>query len=216
MRECFRDAIVAGWLDENPVREVRAARVVVQRSRLTLEVWQKVYDAAEQPWLRNAMLLALLSAQRREDLVLATVTDVRDGLWFVDQGKTGAKIALSLSLRLNCLGMSLGDAYKQCRGTGVLSRFLIHQTEPRGNSPIGSAIWKDTLSRRFTDTLIGLKLDFEGKNPPTFHEIRSLSERLYAAQGDVNTQDLLGHKDPRSTAVYHELRGVEWLKVEAR
>lgn len=48
--------------------------------------------------------------------------------------------------------------------------------------------------------------------PPTFHETRSLSMRLYAEQG-VNVQALSGHKDPAMTAIYTDSRGSEWLRV---
>jgi integrase len=213
MKESFRDAIVKGWLDENPVRDTRAARVVVQRARLTYPVLAQVYEACEHAWLRNAIALALVTAQRREDIALAQVKDVRERAWWVDQGKTGAKVVLPFELRLDVFRMSLGEVFEQCRQTGVLSKFLIHQTERRGNSPVGRQIWKDTISRRFTDTLAALRLDFEGKEPPTFHEIRSLSERLYSAQGNVNTQELLGHKDARTTQLYHDARGAEWVRV---
>lgn len=215
MRESFREAIVQGWLDDNPVRDTRAARVIVQRARLTFPVFMQTYEACDVTWLRNAMALALVSAQRREDIALAKVKDCRDKAWWVDQGKTGARVILPFDLRLDCFGKSLSDVYEQCRQTGVLSQFLIHQTENKGNSPVGRQIWKDTISRRFTDTLGRLGLDFEGKEPPTFHEIRSLSERLYSAQGNVNTQELLGHKDPRTTQLYHDGRG-EWVRVTIR
>ena len=63
------------------------------------------------------------------------------------------------------------------------------------------------------DAIASLGRNWEGKTPPTFHEIRSLSERLYSRQGDVRTQELLGHRDPRMTAVYHDVRGAEWVRV---
>lgn len=216
MKESFREAIVKGWLDENPVRDTRAARVIVKRSRLTFPVFMQVYESCEITWLRNAMALALVSGQRREDISEGKVKDCRERAWWVDQGKTGARVVLPFDLRLDCFGMSLGEVYEQCRQTGVLSQYLIHQTAPRGNSPVGSQIWIDTLSRRFTDVLGRLKLGFGDKEPPTFHEIRSLSERLYAAQGNVNTQELLGHKDPRTTQLYHDARGAEWVRVTIR
>jgi hypothetical protein len=37
---------------------------------------------------------------------------------------------------------------------------------------------------------------------------------MYSEQGNVKTQDLLGHKDPRTTAMYHDGRGTEWVRVE--
>jgi len=54
----------------------------------------------------------------------------------------------------------------------------------------------------------------EGKSPASFHEIRSLAARFYADQG-VDAQALLGHKSPDMTAVYRDVRGVEWVSVRA-
>lgn len=59
-------------------------------------------------------------------------------------------------------------------------------------------------------------LEWGDKEPPTLHEIRSLSERLYKAEGRVNTQELLGHKDPRMTRVYHDPRGAEFIDVAVK
>ncbi|HDR2796562.1 TPA: tyrosine-type recombinase/integrase, partial [Enterobacter asburiae] len=42
--------------------------------------------------------------------------------------------------------------------------------------------------------------------PPTFREQRSLSERLYRAQG-LDTQILLGHKSRKMTDAYNDVRG---------
>jgi len=53
----------------------------------------------------------------------------------------------------------------------------------------------------------------DGKTMPTFHEQRSLSERLYEEQG-INTQQLLGHSSDRMTAQYHNDRGLDWVKVK--
>lgn len=52
-----------------------------------------------------------------------------------------------------------------------------------------------------------------GKNALAFHEIRSLSERLYGEQGNVNSQDLLGYKYPRTIQTYHDSCG-DWVRVK--
>jgi enterobacteria phage integrase len=53
------------------------------------------------------------------------------------------------------------------------------------------------------------------KTPATFHEIRSLSARLYAdAYGENFTRALLGHKSARMTALYRDSRGQEWTEVK--
>lgn len=51
-----------------------------------------------------------------------------------------------------------------------------------------------------------------GKTPTTFHEQRSLSERLYRAQG-IDTKILLGHKTQSTTDRYNDDRGKEWTKL---
>lgn len=214
MRDSFSAAIVKGWRDDNPVREIKSSPVTVKRARLTFDVFQQVYGT-DCTWLRNAMALALVSGQRREDIALAQFKDVREDLWWVDQGKTGSRLCLPLELKLECFGMSLGDVIRQCRSTHVLSPYLIHQTErvPGGKSLPGMKIWKDTVSSRFTSAVAALKVDFAGKTPPTFHEIRSLSARLYKQQKNVNVQELLGHKSPSSTLLYEDGRG-EWIRVK--
>lgn len=50
------------------------------------------------------------------------------------------------------------------------------------------------------------------ETPATFHEQRSLSERLYREQG-INTKDLLGHKTQQQTDKYHDDRGKDWIKI---
>ncbi len=47
---------------------------------------------------------------------------------------------------------------------------------------------------------------------PTFHEQRSLSERLYREQG-IDTQKLLGHKPMKMTDRYNDDRGKGWIVV---
>lgn len=213
LREYFRGAIVQGWVDSNPVRDTRAKRVTVKRARLSLEVLMRVYEACDLAWLRNAIAVALVSGQRREDIALALVADFSGDAWRLTQGKTKMMLEIPKEIRLEAFGMSLGEVYDQCRRTGVLSRHLIHQTTPHGNSPVGRPIWKDTISRRFTDALGALGIDWGDKTPPTFHEIRSLSERLYRAQGNVDTQQLLGHTDPETTLLYNKSRGSAYLRV---
>ncbi|EPE5478197.1 integrase, partial [Escherichia coli] len=48
--------------------------------------------------------------------------------------------------------------------------------------------------------------------PPSFHEQRSLSERLFREQG-VDTKILLGHSNQKMTDIYNDARGKEWKKT---
>jgi enterobacteria phage integrase len=223
-REFFRVAAVKGWVNESPVRDLGEIRATVKRARLTLEVFRQVYDTTSFVWLRNAMALALVSAQRREDIATFETTDWRDGGWYCEQGKGhpdkggagrgGRKIFIPGSLRLDCFGMSLEDVYKQCRATRVFTKHVIHHTVHRGeHCKRGDPLHMDTLTVRFHDEVLRLGIDWGEKEPPSFHEIRSLSERLYAAQGGIDTSDLLGHKDKKTTETYHDTRGSEWLRI---
>ncbi|MGY5336410.1 tyrosine-type recombinase/integrase [Vibrio natriegens] len=54
-------------------------------------------------------------------------------------------------------------------------------------------------------------------DPPTFHELRSLSARLYEKQiSDKFAQHLLGHKSDTMASQYRDDRGREWDKIEIK
>lgn len=55
-------------------------------------------------------------------------------------------------------------------------------------------------------------IDWDDGIPATFHEQRSLSERLYGGQG-IDTQKLQDHKALNQTAKYRDDRGKHWIKV---
>lgn len=210
--DCIGESISDGWRKDNPAAATRSVRHTVKRARLDLDVLLQVYAAVKQPWMRNSIALALVSGQRREDCLIAKRSDVRDGHWWVDQGKTGSRVAIPLALRLDAFGMSLADVIKQCNSTGVLSHYLIHQTRQIEHSPRGGVVHPATVTRGFQQALKALKLDWQAKSPPSFHEIRSLSKRLYDAQGGVDTKQLLGHKSTASADKYEDARGA-WVLV---
>lgn len=213
--DCFDRMIAKGWRTDNPARVLDEVRVKVKRARLTFEVFMALYSKTQIVRLRNALALALVSGQARESVAGAKFTDCHDGCWFNERGKTGARIAIPLDLRLDCFGMSLEDVLRQCRATGVVSRHLVHETDRGKGRRLGKAIHVDVLTREFTAELAKLGLSWGDKEPPTFHEVRSLACRLYKEQGNVNAQELLGHRDARTTLVYADGRG-EWVRVSVR
>lgn len=217
MRLSFEQAIQHGWLDANPVRITRiVGDTSVKRARLTLDVFNRVYESAPTEWLRNAMALALVSAQRREDVARAEFKDFRDGGWWLTQASEKTdhphRICIPQEIKPTGFHLSLGDVVSQARRTGVVSTYVVHQTERRGKSDRGRALRLSTISRVFTETVEALGIDWGDKTPPTFHEIRSLAARLYGDQG-VNVQALLGHSDPDTTAIYQNSRGQDYVRV---
>jgi integrase len=77
---------------------------------------------------------------------------------------------------------------------------------------VGNKIGLSTITSAFTEGVEALGIDWGANTPPTFHEIRSLSLRLYGEQG-VNVQLLAGHRDPDTTAIYLNARGHDYVKV---
>lgn len=215
MSTAFRKAITKGLLTANPVEVVEAPTVEVVRQRFTWETFSKVWLAMEKApvWLRNATALALLTGQRREDIVELKFGDVAgDWLRVVPMKNQGmVKLEIPIDLRMEKFGLSIKEQIAICRRTGVVSKFMVHQTRPRGNSPPGRQIWRDTVTRRFTDYVV-LALG-AGENLPTFHELRSLSKRLYMEQGGVDTKALLGHTTEATAALYGNSRGAEFQRV---
>lgn len=76
----------------------------------------------------------------------------------------------------------------------------------------GAQVKSNTISINFSKARDKAAINWGDGTPATFHEQRSLAERLYKAQG-IDTQKLLGHKSPNQTARYHDDRGKDWVKV---
>lgn len=217
MRNSFEECVSQGWRETNPVRVKRIATPTpVTRARLSLDVFMKVYESAPTEWLRNAMALALVSAQRREDVCRAEYKHFRDGGWWLTQASEKTdhphRIFIPDDIKPAGFPLSLRNVLAQCRRTRVASSYLVHQTVRRGPSEVGRPLRLSTVSRGFTDAIQALGIDFSPKTPPTFHEIRSLSLRLYGDQG-VNVQLLAGHTDPDTTAIYLNSRGQDYARV---
>ncbi len=251
--DIWKEAYQAGLLPTdlpNPADIARRPTAKVRRAKLTLESFNAILESAKTlglkrgAWVPNRLLLALVTGQRREDLLIAQFRRGRDwngaweryqeerdrsgqrdkgkpaqhpypyvetGFFWVIQQKNGALVKIPLDLRLDALGMSVGDVIEGCRSK-VASRYLLHHTKPFGNAPRGNRISIERLSHAFADARDRTGLKWPGKTPPTFHEIRSLSERLYKAQG-VDTLALLGHRHARMIEVYADPRQAEWTTV---
>lgn len=198
----------------NPALATKQPRRKITRQRLSLEEWQKIFDIADarHRYMGNAMLLALVTGQRLGDISRMKFSDIWDDHLHVIQEKTGSKIAIPLSLRLNAINWSLRDVVARCRDYAV-SPYLVHFFRTTSQAERGVQVKANTLTMNFSKARDLAGIDWGEGSPATFHEQRSLSERLYEAQG-VDTQKLLGHKSPNQTAKYHDDRGKEWAKIK--
>lgn len=233
--ELCNKAIAIGWAKHNPASVTEKIYPKVKRDRLSLDEFLRIYKAAENldPYVRHAMELALVTAQRREDIALWDRSIIRDGLLWVEQGKSentehrGAghqtRLAIPLDLRMIVtseagvlVDFCLKEVIASCWADRVASKYFIHQTINRGNAPSGSPVWKDTLTKAFAKArdLAGIEGQ-AGKNPPTFHELRSLSINLWKElRGKDFAQALAGHKQASTTDIYTDPRG-NWMILKS-
>ncbi|QLY61259.1 phage integrase Arm DNA-binding domain-containing protein [Citrobacter freundii] len=197
----------------NPALATKQPRRKITRQRLSLEEWQKIFDIADAShrYMGNAMLLALVTGQRLGDISKMKFSDIWDDHLHVIQEKTGSKIAIPLSLRLKAINWSLRDVVARCRDYAV-SPYLIHFFRTTSQAERGAQVKSNTLTMNFSKARDLAGIDWGDGSPATFHEQRSLSERLYKEQG-LDTQKLLGHKTQQQTDRYHDDRGKGWSKV---
>jgi hypothetical protein len=99
-------------------------------------------------YMKNAMLLALVTAQREGDISKMQFTDVWDGHLHVEQIKTGAKVAIPLSLRCDAIGMTLEQVIAQCRDH-IVSPYLVHYTHNKAMARRGGMVKANTISTSF-------------------------------------------------------------------
>ncbi|MHB0600259.1 site-specific integrase [Escherichia coli] len=197
----------------NPALATKQPRRKITRQRLSLEEWQKIFYIADAThrYMGNAMLLALVTGQRLGDISKMKFSDIWEDHLHVIQEKTGSKIAIPLSLRLNAINWSLRDVVARCRDYAV-SPYLVHFFRSTSQAERGAQVKSNTLTMNFSKARDLAGIDWGDGSPATFHEQRSLSERLYKEQG-LDTQKLLDHKTQQQTDRYHDDRGKGWSKV---
>ncbi|MEX2952738.1 phage integrase Arm DNA-binding domain-containing protein [Serratia fonticola] len=213
--DVFKEAQHAGEVPPgyNPAEATKQPRRKVTRQRLNLEEWQKIFDIADKQhqYMGNAMLLAIVTGQRLGDISAMKFSDIWDDRLHVSQEKTGSKLAIPLSLRCDALNISLREVISRCRDYAV-SPYLVHYFRSTSMAQRGAKVSGNTLTTNFSKARDKTDIDWGDGSPATFHEQRSLAERLYNEQG-INTKDLLGHKSQKQTDKYHDMRGKEWVIV---
>ncbi|WP_437889314.1 phage integrase Arm DNA-binding domain-containing protein [Phytobacter sp. V91] len=213
--DVFKEAQHAGEVPPgfNPALATKQPRRKITRQRLSLDEWLAIFEIADSKhkYMGNAMLLAIVTAQRIGDISRMKFSDIWDDHLHILQEKTGSKIAIPLSLRCNAINWSLRDVVARCRDYAV-SPYLVHFFRSTSQAARGAQVKARTLTMNFSNARDLANIDWKDGTPATFHEQRSLAERLFKEQG-INTQKLLGHKSSKQTDAYHNDRGKEWAKV---
>ena len=213
--DVFKEAQHAGHVPPgfNPAQATKQPRNRVNRQRLSLPEWQAIFDSVSrrQPYLKCGMLLALVTGQRLGDICNLKFSDIWDDMLHITQEKTGSKLAIPLNLKCDALNITLREVISQCRDA-VVSKYLVHYRHTTSQADQVSA---NTLTTAFKKAREKCGIKWEQGTAPTFHEQRSLSERLYREQG-LDTQKLLGHKSRKMTDRYNDDRGKDWIIVDIK
>lgn len=217
LKDVWAVARTQGWTEKSPADALRIGGVDVKRERLTVEAFSAILEAAKalpDRWIHNMMRLALVSAQPRECLCLWEFRDVKDGFLWNERGKTGARIKLPLRLTDPHFGWVLEDCIRACRDN-IATPYMLHHNTNNPWAKIGDPVYIDTLTKGFNRARDATGLEW-GRKPPTLHEIRSLSIRLYRkARGRDFAQSLAAHKQGSTTDIYTDVRGAEWVEIRA-
>lgn len=219
LSDIFRWAETQGVIEvgKNPVAATFSPRYKVKRERLSLEQFWAIHEQAS-VFARNAMMLALVTSQRRDDISNMKFADYKDGYLHVTQGKSGGEIKLRIdgAIKLAKVGVSVGEVVAGCRDL-IVSRHLVHYTERSTMAKPGDLVRGPIISTAFKNAREMAEVEAsEGRTPPSFHEIRSLSERLYREEfGADFAQAMLGHKNAQMTSKYDDLRG-GWKAINAK
>lgn len=219
LKELFRFGMAQGWCKTNPVEVTDIPKAKVLRERLTFETFNLIYEKALTlpAWIPNSIALGLVTGQRRGDIINMKFDHIKDGFLWVQQSKSKhnqspMRLKIPLALELKVLKLTVADAVENCKKTGVKSEFMIHRLTGFKGKIAGETFAKTQLSNGFQKARELTNLEWDGE-PPSFHELRSLAERLYKAQG-IDTTTLLGHKHARTTGIYHDSRGADWIEVK--
>jgi integrase len=212
----FRTAIARGLTDSNPAEATLKRKERKQRKRLTLEQFMAVRRMAP-AWLANAMNLALVTLQRREDIVKMKFSDIRDGHLYVIQEKTKKYDTGYLRIQIT---PELDKVLKACRDE-VASPFVIHRKPERRVRWQGQEHWTqikpEMVTRKFKEVSEKVSTIAAMPEPerPSFHEIRALGIKLYKDAG-TDPQQLAGHASANMTKNYDSDHDeIRWVEVSA-
>lgn len=191
LSDAFNEAIAGGLVNNNPVSVTRPPKTKVARSRIELDQFMQAVSNAK-PKYGYVFLLSLLTGQRIGDITRLKWEDIKDNRIYIEQSKTGARIAIPLSLRLAAINLSIQEVLDKLDSSSSL---ICNVTPP---------ILRDNLNKALPYC----------DSKPTYHEIRSLSARLYELEKGADfAKKLLGHKSMVMTDKYLDNRNNSFLEL---
>ena len=201
--EIFKVGIMKGLVKTNPATSTSRVRVKVEKERLTIDEYLIIRKSANKldPIVGLIFDLAVVTGQRASDLSKMKWSDIKEEALYVVQGKTNCMLKISVKHRLNSINLTISNVLENISKISGTSDFIL------------GGKGQPDFARYFRQArdISGIKWS---NSPPPFHELRSLSGRLYAEEkGREFAQKILGHKSSAMTEKYIDGRGKDWLNV---
>lgn len=191
--DIFNHSVAKGLCPDNPALALIPRIEKKKRKRHTVDGVRAIRSHAPD-WLQNAIDLALITGQRRSDVLAMRFDDVRDGYLHVVQQKT-SKASDAAWIRFK-LTPQLAEVIARCRDN-VPSPYLIHRRPERRVKRQG-AHWTQIDNRYLTRAFkaareaAGAYAGWADDEQPGFHELRALAKHLYNREGK-DAKSILGH-----------------------
>lgn len=227
LEQFFRFAASRGYSTQRPMIDIERCRQEKRkRVRHTWDGHRAIHEAAP-PWLQRAIDIAVLSLQRRADLVAIRTTDQ------VDLKRKTIRINQQKSQNYDkpvfidiVMGEELYKAVLSCVWSGVKCPYLVHHRprrltkQMRDSRPHAFSVPADYLSRAYSEVRdqVGVYNHLPKLERPGFHSLRALGIWLYTKAGysDEYVMALAGHANERMKNHYQEgHEKVEPVKVNA-
>ncbi|PTQ70401.1 tyrosine-type recombinase/integrase [Pseudomonas sp. GV071] len=203
--DIFNHAVAKGLCPDNPASSTIGRIEKKKRKRHTVEGLKAIREHSP-AWLQNAIDLALITAQRRTDILDMKFEGVRDGHLYVVQKKT-AKASDAAWIRFK-VTPELQAVISRCRDDTV-SPYLVHRKPDRRKQKQAEAkehwtkVEERYLTRAFKDAREAADCykGWADEEMPGFHEVRALSLHLYKKAGK-DGQKIAGHASEEMTRNY--------------
>ncbi|TFH81870.1 tyrosine-type recombinase/integrase [Pseudomonas kribbensis] len=205
--DIFNHAASKGLCPDNPAASTINRIEKKQRKRHTIEGLKAIREKSP-TWLKNAIDLALITAQRRTDILNMRFDGVREGFLYVVQQKT-AKASDAAWIRFK-VTEELQAVISRCRDD-IVSPYLIHRRPDRKKQKQAETKdhWTKVEERYLTGAFkkardeAGCYKGWKEEEMPGFHEVRALSLHLYQKAGK-DGQKIAGHASESMTKNYQK------------
>lgn len=206
--DIYKYAMSEGIVEANLAERTLTKKIPKrERDRLSIGEYRAIHAIAPQ-WFQIAMDAALLTLQRREDLLNIRHTDYTDGILQLIQQKTGTGLRITANTALD-------ELFRRSRHTSIPSPHLVHRKPLRAKRD-RSDHWTKVRPEMLTRTFKQLRDQAAPHSTASWYEIKSLGGRLLIEQGhsDEFVQALMGHRKLSTTQIYLN-DGIEWKMAEA-